>query len=134
AIQDWRDQASRKMYTEADGFLAGALASRRAGQRPFKGLTPYDEAYEAAGPVTAGKVKAAPGDKAWETAYQSVVDAVKKQYPDSDKTDFDRTRGEEPGREKKKLEEPLKKALKAKQITGAVKAVSEVGGTVGALQ
>src|SRR5205814_5332804 len=65
AIQDWRDFDSKMIkHTEADAFIAGAVANRTLGQRAFKYTEPWDAAHEAAELVNAGNAK--PGNPAWQ--------------------------------------------------------------------
>ena len=75
AIQDWRNVRSLMKFTEADAFIAGAIAdlSRRDGTVVFVGPI-IDKAVEAARIVIKGP--AVPSNKAWTDAYAAVVSAI----------------------------------------------------------
>jgi hypothetical protein len=75
AIQDWRDVRAKMKFTEADAFIAGAVAelSLHGGHPLFVGAI-VDEAIAAARIVMNGP--AVLDNKAWVDAYAAVVTAV----------------------------------------------------------
>ena len=75
AIQDWQDQTRKLVkFVEADAFIAGAVADRIQGpdQKAFRGVKPFDAAFEAAKLVFEGKGVMTPPSKAWKDAYDKV--------------------------------------------------------------
>ncbi|MBI3410134.1 MAG: hypothetical protein HY040_17465 [Planctomycetes bacterium] len=112
AIQDQRDLDSKMIkHTEADAFIAGAVANRTLKQQAFKGYEPFDTAYKAADLVIKGKAK--PGDTDWNKAYESVVAEIKgAAYPNPNGKFKTKEDGE--GDKEKKRYDDLMNALTSK--------------------
>jgi hypothetical protein len=70
-IQDWRDLVSIHKYTEADAYVAQAVAAMSTGKQYFLEYP----ALEAAGRLVLAR-KGVAGNAEWATAYDAVVRAV----------------------------------------------------------
>jgi len=102
AIQDWRDIVSMVKYTEADAFVAQAVAKINTGAKYF---LEFPEQEKAARLVIAGKAMA--GSAEWVAAYDSLVKAIATnwQYRNVANSAFDAK--EKDSDEKKILEEVI---------------------------
>jgi hypothetical protein len=106
AIQDWQDVSAKCKFTEADAYIAGAVADLAQGGSVVSAQTGliHPPALKAAKLVLAGQANGT--DPAWTAAYDDVVAGVLKSddYKESNEKMFDPTKKDEGAREKTRMD------------------------------